>query len=406
MPVFSYRARGSHGDAIDGTIEANGTDTAAARLIESGLTPIDIQPYVEKDSIAGDLGLLLFSKIENEDLIQFCRQMHSLLRAGVPVFRAVTGLATASGSAMLKSTLHEVMDALESGRPLSEALARHPRIFSEFFVSLVRVGETTGNLEEIFRQLAFYLDRDHATRAKIKSALRYPCIVLAAIGVALAVMTIWVIPSFSNLFDSFGSELPLPTRVLMLVSEFMVTYWLALLAAFSLLFYGIGYHVRTDVGRYQWDKMKLRLPLVGSVVHKASLARFSRLFSISIDAGVPLTASLAVVGHALNNSFLEERVLGIRAGVEQGKSLSLTATNSGVFDPLVLQMLSVGEESGTTSELLLEIADYYDREVDYATDRLGAAIEPVLTVVIGGMLAVMAAGIFLPMWDLASVALR
>jgi len=270
----------------------------------------------------------------------------------------------------------------------------------------VRVGETTGNLEEIFRQLAFYLDRDHATRAKIKSALRYPCIVLAAIGVALAVMTIWVIPSFSNLFDSFGSELPLPTRVLMLVSAFMVTWWPALLGALALLFYGIGHYVRTDAGRYRWDKAKLRLPLVGGVIHKASLARFSRLFSISIDAGVPLTTSLAVVGHALNNRFLEERVLGIRGGVEQGKSLSLTATDSGVFDLLVLQMLTVGEESGTTSELLSEVADYYDREVDYATDRLGAAIEPVLTVVIGGMLAVMAAGIFLPMWDLASVALH
>ena len=234
MPVFSYRARGSHGDAIDGTIEANGTDAAAASLIESGLTPIDIQPYVENESVAGNLELMLFSKIENEDLIQFCRQMHSLLRAGVPVFRAVTGLATASGNAMLKSTLHEVMDALESGRTLSDALDRHPKIFSNFFVSLVRVGETTGNLEEIFRQLAFYLDRDHATRAKIKSALRYPCIVLAAIGVALAVMTIWVIPSFSNLFDSFGSELPLPTRVLMLVSAFMVTWWPALLGALAL----------------------------------------------------------------------------------------------------------------------------------------------------------------------------
>lgn len=405
MPMFSYKARGSHGDAIDGTIEANGTDTAAARLIESGLTPIDIQPYIEHDSFSADLGVL-FSKVENEDLIQFCRQMHSLLRAGVPIFRAVAGLAAASSNVMLKSTLREVMDTLESGRTLSEAFGRHPKVFTGFFVSLVRVGETTGQLQEIFEQLAFYLDRDHATRAKIKSALRYPCIVLAAIAVALAVMSVWVIPAFSSLFNSFGSNLPFPTRVLMAVSEFVVAYWLALLGAFASLVYGIGHYVRTDHGRYRWDKLKLGLPLVGSVIHKASLARFSRLFSIAINSGVPLTTSLSVVGNALNNRFLEDRLLGIRGGVEQGKALSLTATNSGVFDPLVLQMLTVGEESGTTAELLSEVADYYDREVSYATDRLSAAIEPILTVVIGGMLAVMAIGIFLPMWDLASVALH
>ena len=406
MPMFSYKARGSHGDAIGGTIEANGTDAAATRLIESGLTPIDIRPYVERESLGGRFDIVFGPRVTNEDLIQFCRQMHSLLRAGVPIFRAVAGLATSSGNAKLKSALREVMDALESGRTLADGLERHPTVFSAFFVSLVRVGETAGRLQDIFAQLAFYLDRDHATRAKVTSALRYPCIVLAAIAVALLVMTVWVIPAFSNLFSSFGSELPLSTRVLLFVSEFVTAHWAALLGGFVLMVYGIGRYVRTDGGRYRWDKLKLGLPLVGSVVHKASLARFSRLFSLSVDSGVPLTTALSVVGSALNNRFLEERLLGMRDGVEQGKSLSLTATNSGVFDPLVLQMLSVGEESGTVVELLSEIADYYDREVSYAADRLGAAIEPILTVVVGGMLTVLAMGIFVPMWDLASVALR
>ena len=229
MPMFRYRARGSHGDAIDGTIDANSTDTAATRLIESGLTPIDIQPYVEQISVVSNLNLLLLPKVENTDLIQFSRQMHSMLRAGIPIFRAVAGLAETTDNVILKNTLHDVMKTLESGRTLSEGLDQHPKVFSGFFSSLVRVGETTGKLQEIFKQLAFYLDRDHATRAKIKSALRYPCFVFAAISIALAVISIWVIPAFNNLFNSFGATLPLPTRILMVISEFMVAYWPAVI---------------------------------------------------------------------------------------------------------------------------------------------------------------------------------
>ncbi|NND72934.1 MAG: type II secretion system F family protein [Rhodothermales bacterium] len=406
MSVFKYRARGSHGDAIDGTIEANSTDAAATRLIESGLTPIDIQLYVEQVSLVNNLNLLLVPKVEHTDLIQFSRQMHSMLRAGIPVFRAITSLAGTTSSITLKKTLGEIMKTLESGRTLTEGLSHHPKVFSNFFISLVRVGETTGQLQEIFKQLAFYLDRDHATRAKIKSALRYPCIVLTVIAIALSVISIWVIPAFNSLFNSFGASLPLPTRILMAVSEFMVAYWAAMLVALAVVIYGIRAYINTESGRYRWDKLQLNLPLVGSVIYKASLARFSHLFAMAINSGVPMITALTVVGNALNNKYLEERLLGMRGGVEQGKSLSLTATNSGIFDPLVLQMLAVGEETGTTGELLSEVADYYDREVSYATERLSAAIEPILTVVIGGLLLIMAMGIFLPMWDLASVALH
>lgn len=406
MPMFRYRARGLNGEAIDGSMESSSTDAAAARLIEGGLTPIDIQPDVEQVSIVSNLNLLLSPKIENTDLIQFCRQMHSMLRAGIPIFRAISGLAETTSNVMLKNTLRDVMSNLESGRTLSDSLGQYPKVFTKFFISMVRVGETAGKLQEIFNQLAFYLDRDHATRAKIKSAIRYPCFVFSVISIALIVVSIWVIPAFNSLFSSFGADLPLPTLILMVVSEFMVAYWPLLLMVFALGIYGIISYVNTDAGRYRWDRMKLNLPLVGSVIYKASLARFSHLFSMATDAGVPLISALTVVGNALDNRYLEERLLGMRGGVEQGKSFSLTATNSGIFDPLVLQMLTVGEESGTTGELLSEVAEYYDREVNYATDRLSASIEPILTVVIGGLILIMAMGIFLPMWDLASVALH
>jgi len=406
MPAFRYKARGMHGDAIEGTIDAGSPDLAAARLIEGGLTPVDIKPFVETPSLGTSLGNLLGPKVRIPDLIQFSRQMHSMLRAGVPIFRTVSGLASTTSNRTLAQVLQQVATSLESGHTLSDALGRHPGIFSVFYISLVRVGETSGKLTEIFKQLAFYLDREKTTRGKIRSALRYPTFVISAIAIALSVISIWVIPAFNNLFKSFGAELPLPTRMLMAISDFMVNNWFVLLLLLAMTVGGVRMYTNTETGRYRWDKLKLRLPLVGSVIYQASLARFSHLFAMALNSGVPLMTALTVVAEALNNSYLEERILGMRGGIEHGKALSLTATNSGIFDPLVLQMLAVGEESGTISDLLTEVADYYEREVDYATDRLSASIEPILTVVIGGLVLVMAMGIFLPMWNLASVALH
>ncbi|MGD2111862.1 MAG: type II secretion system F family protein, partial [Gammaproteobacteria bacterium] len=286
MPAYLYRARGAHGDAIEGTIDAGSPDLAAARLIEGGLIPIDIQPAVEQSTLGGNLQHLFTPKVHLVDLIQFSRQMHSMLRAGIPIFRAVTGLATTTGNRALAETLNGVATGLESGHTLSDTLSRHPGVFSVFYVSLVRVGETSGKLSEIFQQLAYYLERDKITRGKIKSALRYPAFVLSAIAIALAVISIWVIPAFSNLFGSFGAELPLPTRVLMAVSDFKLAYWPVLLLFLALLMVGARLYTGSEDGRYRWDKFKLRLPLVGNVIYQASLARFSHLFAMAMNSGV------------------------------------------------------------------------------------------------------------------------
>ena len=406
MPVFSYKARSDHGNAVEGTIDAGSTDAAAARLMESGLTPVDIRLFVDRTSLRRDIKALFKPKILASDLIQFSRQMHSMLRAGVPLFRCVTGLAATTANPALKQTLERVAVSLESGRSLSEALGQHPDVFSIFYISMVRVGETSGHMEEVFRQLAFYLDRERETRKKIKSALRYPLFVIAAIGVALAIISLFVIPAFADMFRSFGAELPLPTRILMAFSDFMVAWWPYLLGGIIAAIIGLRMYIHTEDGGYRWDKLMLHIPLTGPVVYKAMLARFSHLFAMSLGAAVPLITSLTVVAQALNNTFLEERILGMRNGVEQGKALSIVAAHSGIFDPLVMQMLAVGEESGTITELLKEIAEYYDREVDYATERLSASIEPILTLVIGFLVLVMAMGVFLPMWDLASAALN
>jgi len=406
MAAFRYKARSQRGDAIEGVIEAVSSDLAATRLIEGGLTPVDIHPVEERTGMSTDIADLFPPRVQLVDLVQFSRQMHSLLKAGVPILSALSGLAAHTVNRTLATTLTGVMQSLEAGRDLSSSLAQYPEVFSVFYVSLVRVGETSGRLGEVFHQLATYLQREKKTTDQIKSAMRYPVFVLAAIVVAIGVINVLVVPAFANMFAQFGAELPLPTRILVAISDFTVHRWELLLGFSVALAAGLRVYVRSDNGRYKWHKLQLRLPLIGRVLYQAALARFSRLFALVQESGIPIVTGLSVVARALGNDFVQERVLSMRDGIERGDSLSRTAASTGIFDHLVLQMLQVGEESGATDELLREVADYYDTEVDYAVEKLGASIEPTLTLLLAALVFLLAAGIFLPMWDLASVALH
>ncbi|WP_455235259.1 type II secretion system F family protein [Thiogranum longum] len=406
MPAFKYRARGQRGDAIEGVIEAASSDLAATRLIEGGLTPIDIDEVQDKVGMSSDLADLFPPEVKLVDLIQFSRQMHSLLRAGVPILSALHGLANNARNRTLAKTLAGVIESLEAGRDLSSSLSQYPKIFSVFYISLVRVGETSGRLEEVFRQLATYLEREKKTRDQIKSAMRYPTFVITAILVAVVIINVFVVPAFAAIFEKFGSDLPLPTRILVGASDLTVNHWQGLLVAIVLLVTGIRLYIRGDTGRYKWHKLQLQLPLVGKVLYQATLARFSRLFALVQRSGIPIVTGLSVVARALDNDFVQERVLTMRDGIERGEAISSTAASTGVFDHLVLQMLQVGEESGTTDQLMQEVADYYDDEVDYAIEKLGSAIEPVLTISLAALVLLLASGIFLPMWDLYKVALH
>lgn len=406
MPTFQYKARGQRGDAIEGVIEAASTDLAATRLIEGGLTPVDIQPLKQKTGMSTDIADLFPAKVQLVDLIQFSRQMHSLMKAGVPILSALSGLAAHTVNRTLAKTLTGVMESLQAGRDLSSSMAQFPDVFSVFYISLVRVGETSGRLEEVFHQLATYLQREKKTRDQIKSAMRYPVFVLVAILVAITVINVLVVPAFAAMFAQFDAELPLPTRILIAMSDFTINRWELLLGGGVALVAGGRMYVRSEDGRYAWHKLLLRFPLIGQILYRAALARFSRLFALVQASGIPIVTGLSVVARALDNDFIQERVLSMRDGIERGESLSNTAAGTGIFDHLVLQMLQVGEQSGATDDLLREVADYYDSEVDYAVDKLSASIEPTLTIILAVLVFLLAAGIFLPMWDLASVALH
>ncbi len=406
MPLFRYRGRNGRGELVEGELEAALPDAVANQLINTGITPIDIRVTAVGNDIVRQLQVALTTrKVELTDLILFCRQMYTLMRAGVPIIQAMTGLSRSIRHPVLVETLKDMQANLESGRTLSAAMARHPRVFLPLIVNMVRVGENTGKLEEALQQLAVYLDHEKDTRDRIKAALRYPSFVILAIAVAVGVINVMVIPGFAKIFAKAKVELPLPTRALMISSDFFVNFWPLLLVGSVIAFFAVKLYSRTERGRYLLDKWKLRIPVTGSIVERATLGRFARSFAMCLSAGVPLSQALTVVAKTLDNEFLGGRILDMRNGIERGETITRTAAATGMFTPLVLQMLTVGEETGAVDELMLEVADFYDREVDYDVKNLSAAIEPILLIFVGAMVLVLALGVFLPMWDLASVQL-
>lgn len=406
MALFQYKARGHKGDAIQGVMDAPSSDAVASQLIENGLTPVHIEPTSKPADNIIQFEKLFPPKVRSGDLIQFSRQMHSLLKAGVPILTAFSGLAEITKNETMKDTIKKVSLTLESGRDLATSMNEHPDVFNMFYVSMIRIGETSGNLDAIFLQLAKYLERDKKTRDQIRSAVRYPGFVLSSIVVALVVINLFVIPAFSKVFAKFGADLPWATNVLLTTSSFAQHHWPELLAIAVGGIIWLRYYLNTEKGRYNWDKQKLKLPLVGDLIHRATMARFARLFSMATRSGVPLITALTVVARALENKFVEARVLSMQTGIERGESISNTAAATGMFDHLVLQMMSVGEQTGSMDDLLQEVAEYYDSEVEYELERLSSAIEPILTIVIGIIVLILALGVFLPMWNIANVALH
>ena len=407
MIVYRFKGRDRRGRNVNGEVRAENAAAVAAQLISTGVTPIKIEAGVAtKSQLPAFLRQDIFQrKPSTSDLMLFARQMYSLTKSGVPLVRALRGLAESSRNPTMVRVLEDVVEGLNSGRDLASSFARHPVVFNALFVNVVRVGENSGKLEEAFLRLYHYLAFDANTRAKIASAMRYPLIVIVAVGVAVGVIMTMVVPQFARAFKSFGADLPLPTQIIIGVSNFMVNYWYLVVAAIAAVVFGIRTALATPAGRRFADGMKLRLPVLGSIVLRATLSRFARSFAIIVRSGVPLMDGLVLVGRAVQNEVIADKVRALRDSVERGESLSRAAAASGMFTPLVLQMLSVGEETGRVDEMMEEVADFYDREVGADVDNLAALLEPLLIITVGGVVLLLALGVFLPMWDLAGAAL-
>ncbi|MBF0625101.1 MAG: type II secretion system F family protein [Magnetococcales bacterium] len=405
MPNFRYTGRGADGKPIKGTIVASNADTLVDQLINRGIEPLEIQEI--KESGGGQLTIALFEEWPTtDDLILFARQMYTLSKSGVSLVRSFQGLAESTHNRKLVEAMREIVDDLQAGRDLSAAMAEHPKIFDQLFLRMIRIGEETGRMDDSFLQLFQYMEIEKETRKRIKSALRYPIFVLIAIAGAMFVVTYWVIPSFSKIFEQFHSELPIFTRILLGASGFTQKYALFILVGMVALIYGIKYWIGTPQGKLWWDEKKLKMPLVGTIINRATLSRYSRAFAMGSRSGLPVIQILVAVAEAVDNDYVAHKIKEMRNGIERGESMVQAAYVSRMFTPLVLQMMAVGEETGSMDQMMQEVAEFYEREVAYDVENLTAAIEPILLLVIGAMVLVLALGIFLPMWELGGAAMK
>lgn len=407
MALYAWRGRNARGEAVTGQLEAQTENGVADQLIAMGVSPVQIKVEVAGAKAASDNWFARLNRkpVVVEDILIFSRQMYTLNKAGVPILRAFAGLEASSTKPAMVDLLKDVRASLDQGRELSASLARHVNVFGAFYISMIRVGEMTGKLTEVFLRLNEHLEFERDVRERIKQALRYPMFVLIAMAVAIVILNIFVIPVFAKVFAGFNAELPLITRGLLAFSAFMLTWWPLLIGGAVGLGMMARAYIRTPAGRYKWDSRKLKLPIVGEIISKATLARFARSFALSIQSGVPLVQALTVVAQTVDNAFIGSRIEQMRDGIERGESISRCAAATGVFTPVVLQMINVGEETGELDNLLFEIADMYERETDYNIKGLSAAIEPILLAIIGVLVLLLALGVFLPLWNLGGAAM-
>ncbi|CAN5304710.1 MSHA fimbrial biogenesis protein MshG [soil metagenome] len=408
MPFFSYKGRNARGELMQGVLESADSGAVADQLFNTGITPVEILATSAPVGGGEDgwLQKLTEPKVLSMDVQLFSRQMFTLLKAGVPIMRALAGLQESSINRSFAKILKDLRESLDAGRELSAAMRRHPEIFSIFYINMVRVGETTGRLVEVFLRLFDHLEFERDMRARVKTALRYPMFVVIAMALAIMVINLFVIPAFAKVYAGFNAELPLMTRVLIASSNFTVQYWWLILAIVVAAALGFKAYISSTKGRYKWDKFKLDIPIVGKIMRKSVLARFARSFALSSKSGVPIVQGLNVVAQTVDNAFIAARIEQMRDGVERGESILRTAVATGVFTPVVMQMIAVGEETGELDSLMDEIAEMYEREIDYELKTLSAQIEPVLIVGLGILVLILALGVFLPIWDLGKVAIK
>lgn len=407
MPVFVFKGRSANGNLTEGELESSSSNALASQLMEKGITPLTITEKKQKQDVLADIAKKLnLEQVSVEELLMFTRQMGALIRAGIPVTRAISGILESIDNPLLIRSLKDTLEQLESGRSLSIAFARHPKVFSNLYVSMIQVGEGTGKLDEAFTQMAGYIDHNRRMSHNIKAALRYPAIVISAIVLALVVVNLFVIPKFASFFEANNMELPWQTVLLLGSSRFFVNYWGFLLIAAVLGFVGFKHYTGTTHGRLKWHRLILSFPLIGDILLRSFLARFSRSFAMAYGAGVPIVQSMGVISRSVGNDYIASHVASMREGMERGETLTRTAHKTGMFTPVVMQMFAVGEEAGNLEEMMVYIADFYEEEVDYDIKTLSDRLEPIIYVMVGVMVLILALGIFVPMWDVAQLAGR
>jgi MSHA biogenesis protein MshG len=405
VPRYLFNAQSGSGEQISGFRQGADAGAIAAELSASGMLPLKIE-LAEADVVGkGRTPFVLFKpSVKINELIVFSHQMATLSKAGISVVRAVRSLAESSKNEYLAEVLFDVASNLEAGMDIASSLGRHPRVFEELYIALIHVGENTGRLEDAFRRIASYLELERETKRRIQTATRYPMFVMFAISIAIVILNIFVIPAFASVFAKYGADLPWQTQAIMAVSKAFVDFWPLMVLVVAAAIFSWRRYLQTEEGLFLWHKWKIKLPVIGSIFERIYLARFCNTFAMVSRAGVPLTQGLQIVSRTIGSEYMARRISEMRASIERGESITSTAHNAQLFSPVVLQMMAVGEETGAMDELLEQAASFYEEEVEYLLKGLTDALEPILIIGIAGLVLIMALGVFLPLWDLNSVA--
>ncbi|MDD5496073.1 MAG: type II secretion system F family protein [Candidatus Omnitrophica bacterium] len=396
---FKYKVRDKYGKLVAGIMTGDTKDSVAKHLSDMGYVPISIEELKEA-KIRVTKSLDFFKKIKISDINLFTRQLLTLQRAGVSLLMSLNTLEKQTRDRVLKDVLKSIAIDVEGGLSLSEAMARHPKIFNEFYVNMIKAGEISGTLEEILARLAEFGEKEEGITCKIKAATRYPLMTLGALSIAFLVVVTFVIPKFAVIFSQFKTALPLPTRILLALNFAIQHYWYIIIGVAIALAVVFLKYINTTGGRLRWDWFKLRVPVFGNIVTMLSMSRFALNMSILMRSGIPILQALDLTSRTVGNSVISRAIDNMAVGVREGKGLSEPMRISGVFSPIVVQMVAVGEDTGKADELLMNVSQYYDEQADYTITNLTTLIEPFLIVFLGVMVLTMALAIFLPMWNL------
>ena len=400
MPVFQYKAMSASGGVVQDELEAPNPAAVAEKLESLGYIPLNISRKKGGSS-------KLFEKkprVKDNDIIVFTRQLVTLLKAGVPLLSALEALSEQTDNPVMREVIGKIYIDIESGISLSEALAKHPTVFEDMYVNSIRAGEMGGALDDVLLRLADLIEYDRETRSRIKSAMRYPIIVVVSLIVAVIALMMLVVPKFIDMFTQMNIELPLPTRILIAIYEAMSNYWYIGIALIALIIIAFKLWVKTANGRLIWDNVKLKLPIFGPLLMKSYMSRFTRMFETLNRSGLPILQTLEIVSRTVGNAAIGREIEKATIGIRRGDGIAMPLKQSKLFPPMVVRMISIGEQSGSLDEMLHNISEHYEMEVEYAVKGLTSMIEPILTVGLGVIVLFLALAIFLPMWDMTKIA--
>ncbi len=399
MPVYEWVGKTLSGDTVKGTLEASDERIVRIKLRRQKIIPVQIKP---KGS--GLLARLSTpKKVKAKEVVVFTRQLAAMLEAGLPLVQALDSLANQQKNPYFKEIIFKIKQNVEEGTPFAEALKQYPKIFDRFYYHMVSAGEASGNLDATLKRLALYMEKSLALKGKVKKAMIYPAIVLTVTTIVLAIIMVFVVPTFEKMFGEMGQALPLPTQMVIEMSRLTKKYFPFFLVGTVIFVFLLKRYYRTEKGRLQIDALLLKLPLFGNLLRKVAVARFSRTLSTLISSGVSIIDALTIAAKTAGNVVVERAIYQVRQGVKEGQSIADPLAKSGIFPYMVIQMVSVGESTGVLEKMLDKIADFFEEEVDMTVDALSQMIEPVMIVFLGGVIGGIIVALYLPIFKLGSV---